>query len=67
LEHLLEESVDSRFYRDFLLTYRTFLKSPAPIIEALRASWETGLPEQRERVSQLTSACAAMFSITSIR
>ena len=47
----MEESVDDKFHQDFLLTYRTFLDSPAPIVETLRNAWETGLPEQRERVS----------------
>jgi len=55
LENLLEETVDERFHQDFLLTYRTFLESPTPIAEALRAAWETGQPEQRERVSRLMS------------
>ena len=50
LDHLLEESVDDTFHKDFLLTYRTFLKSPAPIVKKLQWAWHHGLPEQREKV-----------------
>lgn len=50
LQHLVEESVDDTFHKDFLLTYRTFLKDPLPLIDKLMEAWRTGLPDQRERV-----------------
>ena len=50
LDHLLEETVDDTFHKDFLLTYRTFLTSPAPIVDRLKSAWQSGLPEQRDRV-----------------
>ena len=50
LQHLVEESVDDTFHKDFLLTYRTFLKDPLPLIDKLKEAWQSGLPDQRERV-----------------
>ena len=50
LQHLVEESVDDTFHKDFLLTYRTFLKDPLPLIDKLKEAWQAGLPDQRERV-----------------
>ena len=50
LEELVQESVDDTFIKDFLLTYRTFLKSPTPILAKLRSEWEGGVASQRERV-----------------
>ena len=43
-------SIDEFFHKDFLLTYRTFLKSPDPVVEKLTKSWESGVPESRHRV-----------------
>ena len=52
LEELVEEnSVDDTFVRDFLLTYRTFLKSPTPILEKLKEEWERGVAARRDKVS----------------
>lgn len=54
LEELVqEESLDDTFVRDFLLTYRTFLKSPTPILEKLKTEWEKGVAAQRDKVSAL--------------
>ena len=50
LNHLVEESVDDTFHKDFLLTYRTFLNNPIPLIDKLKEAWQSGLPDQRERV-----------------
>ena len=50
LQHLVEESMDNTFHKDFLLTYRTFLKDPLPLIDKLKEAWQSGLPNQRERV-----------------
>ena len=44
------ESVDDTFVKDFLLTYRTFLKSPTPIVEKLKEAWMQNVPIQREKV-----------------
>ena len=43
-------TMDETFVKDFLLTYRTFLKSPSPIVERLRSEWED--EAQRNRVSK---------------
>lgn len=54
LDELMTDSVDETFVKDFLLTYRTFLKSPSRIVERLRSEWED--KAQRNRVScSLTS------------
>lgn len=53
LDQLVEESVDDSFHRDFLLTYRTFLDSAEPITAKLRETWQTGLPEQRDRITMV--------------
>lgn len=42
--------MDSSFHKDFLLTYRTFLKDPIPLIDKLKEAWQSGLPDDRERV-----------------
>ena len=52
LEELVQVSIDSTFVTDFLLTYRTFLQSPSPILEKLKSEWEKGVSEQREKVSE---------------
>ena len=49
LDHLLEESVDDNYHMDFLLTYRTFLSSPDPIIEKLLKAWNERV-DLRKRV-----------------
>ena len=48
--YLVEDTVDDTFHKDFLLTYRTFLKDPLPLINRLKEAWQMGLPDQRERV-----------------
>ena len=50
LEHLLEETVDDNYHIDFLLTYRTFLPSPEPILEKLLKAWNERV-DLRKRVS----------------
>ena len=60
LDQLVEESVDDSFHRDFLLTYRTFLDSAEPITAKLRETWQTGLPEQRDRVSHAVCVCVCV-------
>lgn len=50
LRYLVEETVDDTFHKDLLLTYRTFLKDPMPLTDKLKEAWQTGLPDQRERV-----------------
>ena len=50
LDQLLEVSIDESFHKDFLLTYRTFLKSPDPVLEKLVQSWESDVPETKQRV-----------------
>lgn len=49
LDYLLEESVDDNYHMDFLLTYRTFLQSPDPIIEKLLKAWNERV-DLRKRV-----------------
>ncbi len=49
---MVQVSIDSTFVADFLLTYRTFLQSPAPILKKLKSEWEQGSSEQREKVSE---------------
>ena len=51
MSHLVEEhsSVDPTYVEDFLLTYRTFLKSPMEISEKLLAWFND--PKIRDRVS----------------
>eukprot|EP00731_Ephydatia_muelleri_P035137 Em0099g9a len=46
----LEVSIDESFHKDFLLTYRTFLKSPDPVLEKLVQSWESDVPETKQRI-----------------
>ena len=53
LQYLVEESMDDTFHKDFLLTYRTFLNDPIPLIDKLKEVWQAGLPDQRERVRSL--------------
>lgn len=62
LQYLVEESVDDVFYKDFLLTYRTFLKDPLPLIEKLKEAWQSGLPDQRERVKIVSSILKVKFT-----
>ena len=50
LEELVSGTIDETFAKDFLLTYRTFLTSPMPIVEKLKEAWEGGFPAQREKV-----------------
>lgn len=50
LEHMLEETVDDYFYKDFLLTYRTFLDNGWPIVRALKQAWSLGSSEKKERI-----------------
>ena len=57
LQHLVEETVDDTFHKDFLLTYRTFLKDPLPLIDKLKEAWQSGLPDQRERVKVKEISC----------
>lgn len=52
LDYLMEEGVDDTFHTDFLLTYRSFLDSIDPIVEKIKSTWMTGVPEQRDRVSR---------------
>ena len=59
LRYLVEESVDDTFHKDFLLTYRTFLKDPMPLTDKLKEAWQTGLPDQRERVKVTGVFCKA--------
>ena len=51
IDHLLVESVDDSFHKDFLLTYRTFLDSPQPILTKLKEAWHAAMPDLRDRVS----------------
>lgn len=53
LEELVTGTVDDAFARDFLLTYRTFLSSPMPIVEKLKEAWELGIPAQKEKVGTI--------------
>lgn len=53
LKYLVEETMDDTFHKDFLLTYRTFLKNPLPLINRLKEAWQTGLPDQRERIVKI--------------
>jgi len=39
--------------KDFLLTYKTFLPSPLPVVQQLKKAWQEGVPEERERVSSI--------------
>lgn len=57
MSHLVEEhsAVDPTYVEDFLLTYRTFLKSPLEVAEKL-LSWFND-PAFRDRVSTSSSAC----------
>lgn len=50
MSHLVEEHspVDPTYVEDFLLTYRTFLKTPLEIAEKLKA-WFTD-PKLRDKV-----------------
>ena len=50
LDQLLEVTIDESFHKDFLLTYRTFLKSPDPVLEKLVQSWESDIPETKQRI-----------------
>lgn len=56
LRYLVEESVDDTFHKDFLLTYRTFLKDPMLLTDKLKEAWQTGLPDQRERVKVIDAS-----------
>ena len=51
ITQLLVESVDDSFHKDFLLTYRTFLDSPQPVLEKLKDAWHEAMPDLRDRVS----------------
>ena len=53
MAHLVEahSAVDPTFVEDFLLTYRTFLKSPIAVAEKLAKWFEN--PTLRDRVSLL--------------
>jgi CRP-like cAMP-binding protein len=52
LDHLLEETVDDNYHIDFLLTYRTFLPSPEPIVEKLLKAWNERV-DLRKRVTHI--------------
>jgi hypothetical protein len=51
IDNLLVESVDDSFHKDFLLTYRTFLDSPRPILTKLKEAWQEALPDLRDRIT----------------
>ncbi|TGZ60497.1 hypothetical protein CRM22_008499 [Opisthorchis felineus] len=54
IEHLVADlsNVDVTYPEDFLLTYRTFLESPAPIVDRL-LSWHMHAPHLRARVNRI--------------
>ncbi|CAH8642835.1 unnamed protein product [Dicrocoelium dendriticum] len=54
IEHLVADlsSVDVTYPEDFLLTYRTFLESPKPIVVRL-LSWHLHSPHLRPRVNRI--------------
>ncbi|OON17310.1 cyclic nucleotide-binding domain protein [Opisthorchis viverrini] len=54
IEHLVADlsNVDITYPEDFLLTYRTFLESPAPIVDRL-LSWHMHAPHLRARVNRI--------------
>lgn len=66
LRYLVEESVDDTFHKDFLLTYRTFLKDPMPLTDKLKEAWQTGLPDQRERVKVMGDFWNGRISVLSV-
>ena len=61
MEELVRESVDDTFVQDFLLTYRTFLKTPLPIIEKLKTVWTSEDLNRRERVRPLVITVAREY------
>ena len=60
MTHLVEEhsAVDPTYVEDFLLTYRTFLKSPIAVAEKLEKWFEN--PTLRDRVSLARCSCSAL-------
>nr|CAH8860075.1 unnamed protein product [Trichobilharzia regenti] len=54
IEHLIADlsNVDITYPEDFLLTYRTFLDSPRPIVDRL-LSWHLHNPKLRSRVNRI--------------
>ncbi|TNN15254.1 Rap guanine nucleotide exchange factor 2 isoform 2, partial [Schistosoma japonicum] len=54
IEHLIADlsNVDITYPEDFLLTYRTFLDSPRPIVDRL-LSWHLHNPKLRPRVNRI--------------
>ena len=61
MSHLVEEhsSVDPTYVEDFLLTYRTFLKSPIEVAERL-TDWFNN-PAHRDKVRERGGLCASLF------
>lgn len=54
IEHLIADlsNLDITYPEDFLLTYRTFLDSPRPIVDRL-LSWHLHSPKLRARVNRI--------------
>ena len=61
MSHLVEEhsSVDPTYVEDFLLTYRTFLKSPIEVAERL-TEWFNN-PTLRDKVSDKSSGHCKIY------
>ncbi len=62
MQHLVEEhsAVDPTYVEDFLLTYRTFLKTPQDVADRL-LTWFSD-PAIRDRVRALVQSCALIQS-----